>query len=89
MDAEQWFTSREAANFLKISTARLRELMRKGHLVEGQHFTRPSGMHPRFRLSGLIRYLNPRNCRKIRWLLKVMENTKVSKYGRFVLHTSV
>lgn len=63
---ERWMTTREVADMLRLSPKRVAELMRRGHLVEGIHYARPTGMHPRFRESALTRYLNGERVETIR-----------------------
>jgi len=42
---------------LRVEPSTLYNKMRLGDLIEGLHFTRPQGMHPRFNVEMLERYL--------------------------------
>jgi excisionase family DNA binding protein len=52
-----YLRTKAAAAMLGLSTSRLYDLMRDGTLIEGLHFSRPRGMHPRFNAELLERYL--------------------------------
>lgn len=54
---DEYLTLTEACAMLKLSKARVRELMRRGHLVDGVHYSRPAGMRVRFVRTALAQYL--------------------------------
>jgi len=54
-----FLTIAEAAEFVRVSPKRIRNLMADGTLREGQHFVRPKGLGPRFRRDALMDWLDP------------------------------
>ena len=54
----EYLTLTEAAEIACLSKKRLQNLMADGTLVEGFHFTRPRGLHPRFVRAALLAWLN-------------------------------
>jgi len=53
-----YLTLAEAADLARISPKRLSALMAAGVLVEGQHFTRPRGLRPRFKRAAILAWLD-------------------------------
>ena len=47
----------EAADFVRLSTKRLRNLMANRTLREGVHYTRPRGLRPRFLRAALVAWI--------------------------------
>jgi excisionase family DNA binding protein len=52
-----YLTIAEAAELVRVSPKRLRNLMANGTLREGTHYTRPAGLRPRFRREALLAWL--------------------------------
>ncbi len=59
VSTERFLTIREAADLVRVSPKRLRNLMASRVLVEGVHFNRPPGLGPRFKLRALVEWLDP------------------------------
>ena len=55
-----YLTIAEAAALARVSPKRLRNLMSKGTLREGVHYTRPRGLHPRFLRESLDNWIQGR-----------------------------
>jgi excisionase family DNA binding protein len=52
-----YLTIAEAAELVRVSPKRLRNLMANGTLREGTHYTRPAGLRPRFKREALLAWL--------------------------------
>lgn len=55
---QEFCTIAEAAEIARLSPKRIRNLMAGGTLREGVHFTRPSGITPRFKRAALLAWLD-------------------------------
>lgn len=52
-----YLTVAEAADLVRVSPKRLRNLMSDGTLKEGVHYTRPRGLAPRFKREALLEWI--------------------------------
>jgi hypothetical protein len=55
--SRQYRTIAEVAELARVSPKRIRNLMADGTLREGEHFTRPEGLRPRFILDRVLSWL--------------------------------
>jgi len=55
-----YLTIAEAAELVRVSAKRLRNLMSDGTLKEGLHYTRPRGLAPRFKREPLLDWIEGR-----------------------------
>jgi len=53
----EYLTIEEVADMARLSPKRIRNLMTAGVLVEGVHYTRPSGIRPRFKRKAVASWL--------------------------------
>ena len=56
-----YLTIAEAAELVRVSAKRLRNLMSDGTLREGLHYTRPRGLAPRFKREPLLEWIEGRD----------------------------
>lgn len=56
---QPYLTIAEAAELLRVSTKRIRNLMADGTFREGTHYTRPAHLGPRFKRDALLAWLEP------------------------------
>jgi len=54
-----YLNTTEAAELVRVSPKRLRNLMTDGTLREGLHYTRPAHLGPRFKRAALLAWLDP------------------------------
>ena len=64
IDHDRLLTIEEVAEWLRISKAGVRALMKRGRLQRGVHYTRPPGISTRFKEKAIANWLDERDGKK-------------------------